>query len=324
MIANLIAVVAGLAAAMFYIVGLSFSAWGLFLVFVSPLPVFMAGLGGGATAGGIAGAVAVVAALIYSGSDPLLGSVFSVFFVLPAFFLARLAVMSRRTSDGAEVWFPLDGLVQTLIVIGLVDVALTAIVLSLGEPGLAGTVRLNLERIVGAVYAEAPRDEYMAIVDQWDSLVFGTLVAAVMTCLAICGALAQGLLVSLGRNLRPTPGFWRLRLPGWPAVGLVVCVAVGMGVEDLFGTSETVIFVSYVATGFALVFVVGYLLQGLAVMHGMTRGQSFQFLILTGVYLVAITFQPFGALTFAAVGLADQWGNFRERFGPGLGPEMED
>jgi len=324
MIANLIAVVAGLAASALYIVGLSFSAWGLFLVFLAPLPVFLAGLGGGAVAGGVAGAVAVVTALVYSGADPLLGSVFSVFFVLPAFFLARLGVMSRRSADGATVWFPLDGLLQTLIIIGLVDVALTAIVLSLSEPGLAGTVRLNLERIIGAVYAEAPRDEYMALVDQWDSLVFGALVAAVMSSLAICGALAQGLLVSLGRNLRPSPAFWRLRLPAWPVVGLIVCAVAGFFVEDLFGTSETVIFVSYVATGFALVFVVGFLLQGLAVMHGMTRGQSFQFLILTGVYLVVVTFQPFGALTFAAVGFADYWGNFRERFGPGFGPEMED
>ena len=324
MIANLIAVVAGLAAAMFYIVGLSFSAWGLFLVLLSPLPIFMAGLGAGATAGGIAGAVAVIASLVYSGGDPLLVSVFSMFFVLPAFFLARLAVLSRDDEAGKTVWFPLDGLAQALIVIGLLDVALTAVVLSLGETGLAGTVRHNLELIVGAVYADSAPGDYAVIIDQWDSLVFGAMVAVVMGSLAACGALAQGLLVSLGRNFRPTPPFWRLRLPNWPAIALILCVAAGFVVEDLFGTSDAVIFVSYVATGFALVFIVGFLLQGLAVMHGMTRGQSFQFLILTGVYLVVITFQPFGALTFAAVGLADRWGNFRERFGPGFDPDMED
>jgi hypothetical protein len=324
MFANLIAVVAGLAAASLYIVGLSFSAWGLFLVFLVPLPIFMAGLGGGITAAGIAGAVAVMAALVFSFGDPLLGSVFSAYLVLPAFVLAFLAMLSRRDENDDVRWFPLDGLVQALIVIGLVDVALTAIVLSLGEDGLAGTVRGNLELIVGAVYAESAPEEYAEIVDQWDSLVFGTLVAAVMTSLAICGALAQGLLVSLGRNMRPTPAFWRLRLPNWPVAGVIVCVLVGFVVEDLFGAADWVIFVSYVATGFALVFGVGFLLQGLAVMHGLTRGQSFQFLILTAVYLVVITFQPFGALTFMAVGLADRWGNFRERFGPGLGPEMED
>jgi Predicted membrane protein (DUF2232) len=324
MIANLIAVVAGLAAAMCYIVGLSFSAWGLFLVLLSPLPIFMAGLGGGATAGGIAGAVAVVASLVYSSSDPLLGSVFSMFFVLPAFFLARLAVLSRQDDAGKTDWFPLGGLAQALIVIGLLDVTLTAVVLSLSEAGLAGTVRQNLALIVGMVYADSAPQDYAVIIDQWDSLVFGALVAVVMVSLAATGALAQGLLASQGRNIRPTPQFWRLRLPNWPVVGVIVCVAVGFVAEDLFGTSDAVIFVSYVSTGFALVFVVGFLLQGLAVMHGMTRGQSFQFLILTGVYLVVITFQPFGALTFAAVGLADRWGNFRERFGPGLDPEMED
>jgi hypothetical protein len=296
----------------------------LFLVLLSPLPIFMAGLGAGATAGGIAGAVAVVAALIYSGSDPLLGSVFSVFFVLPAFFLARLAILSREDETGKITWFPLDGLAQTLVVIGLVDVALTAVVLSLTDMGLAGTVRQNLELIVGAVYGDSSPQDYAVIVDQWDSLVFGAVVAVVMVSLAGCGALAQGLLVSFGRHLRPTPPFWRLGLPNWPAFGLIICVAVGFVAEDLFGTSDTIIFVSYLATGFALVFVVGFLLQGLAVMHGMTRGLSFQFLILTGVYLVVITFQPFGALTFSAVGLADRWGSFRERFGPGLDPEMED
>ncbi len=324
MIGNLLAVVAGLAAAMFYIVGLSFSAWGLFLVILSPLPIFLAGLGVGATAAGIAGAVAVISSLAYSGSDPLLGSVFSMFFVLPAFFLARLAVLSREDNTGKTIWFPLGGLTQALIVIGLLDVALTALVLSLSEAGLAGTVRQNLELIVGLVYADSAPEDYAVIVDQWDSLVFGTLIALVMTSLAICGSLAQGLLVSQGRNLRPTPGFWTLALPTWPVIGFLVCVLVGFVIEDLLGSSTTVIFISYVATGFALVFMVGFLLQGLAVMHGITRGQSFQFLILTGVYLVVITFQPFGALTFAAVGLADRWGSFRQRFGPGVDPEMED
>lgn len=329
MIANLLAVVAGMASAMFYIVGLSFSAWGLFFVLLSPLPIFMAGLGGGAVAGGIAGAVAVIAALLTSANDPLLGSVFSVFFVLPAFFLARLAVLSRtdestETKPSRTKWFPLNGLAQTLVVIGLIDVILVAIVLSFTEVGLAGTVRHNLNLIVGAVYSDSAPEEYAEIVDQWDSLVFGAVVALIMTSLAGCGALAQGLLASSGRNLRPSPGFWQLTLPGWNAIGAIVCLLVAFLAQDLFDGSDWVVLLTYVATGFALVFVVGFLLQGLAVMHALTRGQTFQFLILTGVYLVVAAFQPFGALTFAAVGLADRWGNFRQRFGPGLDPEMED
>ncbi len=324
MIANLIAVVAGMVAATLYIVGLSFSAWGLFLVFLSPLPIYMAGLGAGAVASGVAGAVAVIAAFLTSAADPLLGSVFSVFFVLPAFLLSHLAVQSREDEDGKTHWFPLNGLLQVLIVIGLLCVALVSILLGLTEKGLAGTIRFNLDLLVSALYAESEPAAYADIVDQWDSLVFGAVIATVMASQACCGALAQGLLVNTGRNLRPSPSFWRLEMPNWTAIAGILCLLVAFLAEDIFGSATWVLFVTYVATGFTLVFVVGFLLQGLAVMHALTRGLSFQFLILTGVYMIVVVFQPFGALTFAALGLADRWGNLRERFGPGLDLEMED
>ena len=235
-----------------------------------------------------------------------------------------MAVQSREDEDGKTQWFPLDAMLQVLVVIGLLDVLLVAILLGLSEDGLVRTIQYNLELLVGALYAESEPAEYAGIVSQWDSLVLGAVIAAVMTSLACCGALAQGLLVNTGRNLRPSPSFWRLAMPTWAVILGLLSLLIAFLVEDILGSEPWVLFLAYVTTGFTLVFIVGFLLQGLAVMHGMTRGLSFQFLILTAVYMIVIVFQPFGALTFAAIGLADRWGNFRERFGPGTDPEMED
>ncbi len=324
MIPNLLAVVAGMVSATLYIVGLSGSAWGLFMVFLSPLPIFLAGLGGGGIASGIAGAVAVIAAFLTSAADPLLGSVFSVFFVLPAFLIAHLAMQSREDEDGKTQWFPLNAMLQLLVVIGLLDIVLISILLGLSEEGLVGTIQRNLSLLVGALYGDSAPEEYAGLVNQWDSLVMGAVIAAVMVSLACCGALAQGLLVSSGRNMRPSPAFWRLEMPTWAVVAGLFSLLIAFLAEDILGTEPSVLYLTYVTTGFTLVFIVGFLLQGLAVMHGMTRGLSYQFLILTAVYMIVVVFQPFGALTFAAIGLADRWGNFRERFGPGFDPEMED
>ena len=69
---------------------------------------------------------------------------------------------------------------------------------------------------------------------------------------------------------------------------------------------------------------VGFLLQGLAVLHALTRGMGAQPFILAGSYMVVLVFQPFGVMVFAAIGFADRWANFRERFGVDLDATMED
>ena len=322
------AVTAGAAAALLFLfgTGLGLSLAGTFLVLASPLPIYVAGLGWGSLAAGGAGVVAVMAATLYG--DPLVASVFSVAFALPAFVLSHLAVVphgafgGRRGPAEEPAWRSASALTLALVAIGLVEVAAAALALALaaGEAGLAGTVRERLGALMAAAYGASSDDAAItAIVDAWDSLVLGAIVVAVMLAHAALGALAQGLVRSAGVLRRPAPAFWQLRLPVWLSILAVVLAAIVAVLDAAAGEREgPVAFAIHLATGFLLVLGGGFLLQGLAVLHALTRGMSAQPLMLVGSYMAVLVFQPFGALAFAAVGFAECWAGFRERFGAGM------
>lgn len=321
------AVTAGAAAALLFLfgAGLGLSLAGTFLVLASPLPIYVAGLGWGSLAAGGAGAVAVMGATLYG--DPLAASVFSVAFVMPAFLLTHLAVSPLAPAaggGGGEVlWRSASALALALVAIGLTEVAVAALALAAGDAGLAGNIRERLAALMAAAYGVQPGagddGAIAAIVDLWDSLVLGAIVAAVMLAHAALGALAQGLVRSAGVLRRPAPVFWRLRLPAWLAV-LAAALAITAFALDMAvaGREGPAAFAVYLLTGFLLVLGAGFLLQGLAVLHALTRGMSAQPLVLAGCYMTVLVFQPFGALAFAAVGFAECWAGFRERFGAGM------
>ena len=318
------AVTAGAASALLFFIGagLGLSLAGTFLVLASPLPIYVAGLGWGSLAAGGAGALAVAGATLYG--DPLAASVFSVAFAMPAFLLAHLAVAPSAPA-GAEpqepVWRSASALALGLIAVGLVQVAVAALALAAGDAGLAGFIRERLAALMVAAYGATPEDDaaIAAIVDLWDSLVLGAIVAAVMLAHAALGALAQGLVRSAGVPRRPAAAFWRLRLPAWLSVLAVVLAAAAFALDMALAERQgPAAFAVHLLTGFLLVLGAGFLLQGLAVLHALTRGIGAQPLVLAGCYMMVLVFQPFGALAFAAVGFVECWAGFRERFGAGM------
>lgn len=326
----LVAMVAGIAAGVLYVVGLSHSIWGVFLVLCSPLPIYIASLSFNSLASGIAGVIAVAGVMAFS--DPLLASVFSIAFVLPAFILGHLATQQvGKTQEGDPVYLSAADMTQILLNLGMFIFAISAFAVSMTPAGLVGTVRSNLNLLMNNFYgADASHGpdavtNLAEIVDFWDTLVLGMIVAVVMVSHAAMGALGQGLARSGGKTQRPAPAFWRLRLPGWPSWLTLLLGAAVMGLDTLSGDREgTIAFVIYILTGFLLVLGVGFLLQGLAVLHALTRGMGAQPFILAGGYLVVLVFQPFGAMVFATVGFVERWANFRERFGVDPDAAMED
>jgi hypothetical protein len=253
-------------------------------------------------------------------------------FVLPAFLLGHLATQQvGKTQEGEPVYLSAADMTQILLILGVFIVTISALAVSMTQAGLIGTIRNNLNLLMNNFYgAEASHGpdavtNLADIVDFWDSLVLGMIMAVVVVSHAAMGALGQGLARSGGKTQRPAPTFWHLRLPGWPSyLTLLLGVAV-VGLDTFGGDHEgTITFVIYLLTGFLLVLGVGFLLQGLAVLHALTRGMGAQPFILAGSYLVVLVFQPFGAMVFATIGFVERWANFRERFGVDSDAAMED
>jgi len=319
----LIALLAGAASAGLYVYGLTLTITGVFLLLLAPLPLWLAGLGWGSTAAGLAGVVGAIAVLLLS--DPMIGTMYAVMLAIPTAILAHLAV-ARHKEPGSEKWFPANALISALVVVGLIQALIAALALAATDAGLVGTVRGNLVTVFGAYVTEDSGAGSGAVIDQWDSLVLGALIALTMMAQAGTGALAQGLLAAANKALRPSPSFWALRVGDWTRVlivplliAVVVLDATGMAADGGSGG-----FFQFLGMAFVLVLGVGFLLQGLAVMHALTRGMRIQPLVLAGVYLVALVFQPFGSALFALIGFFDRWGNFRERFGVETDADMED
>jgi len=311
-LAPLIGLLAGILSAGLYIYGLTLTASSVFMMLLAPLPLWLAGLGWGPLAAGIAGATGAIGGLLVT--DPMIASLYVAAFAIPVAVLCQLA-LARRADGGRESWFPANALLGSLVAVGLVQALVAALALSLTEAGLAGTVRENMIAVLGAFATEETAGSE-AVVDQWDSLVLGLLVGTVMVAQAATAALAQGLLSASGRKQRPTPAFWALRLGDWTRV-LMVPLLAAVVVADLAGSGAAGrgAFLLFLGKAFVLVLGVGFLVQGLAVMHALTRGMRVQPLVLAGVYFVALAMQPFGSALLALIGFFDRWGNFRERFG---------
>ena len=312
----LVALVAAFVSAALFGFGMASSFWGLFLIIASPLPIYVAGLGWGSLASGFAGVLAVACLLMFF--DPLLTSIYSLGFVVPAFILTHLAIQPVTGTHSPPRWLTSSALARVFLAVGLIETALLTVGLAMTEAGLAGTVRSNLHEVAGWFESsgEESRQALADLVDFWDSLVPGTLVASIMIAHAAMGTLAQGLLISFATPMRPSPVFWQLRLPVWPSITALTAAALALIVDTLAGsTGAAAAFVVYLATGIVLVLGTGFLLQGLAILHALTRGMGMQPLFLMAGYVVVLVFQPFGALAFAAAGFADCWAGFRERFG---------
>jgi hypothetical protein len=319
----LIALLAGAASAGLYVYGLTLTITGVFLLLLAPLPLWLAGLGWGSTAAGLAGAVGAIAVLLLS--DPLIGTMYAVVLAIPTAILAHLAVARHKDTD-SERWFPANALLGALVMIGLIQALAAGLALSATDAGLVGTVRDNLTLIFGAYVTEDSGEGSGALIDQWDSLVLGAMIAVTMVAQAGTGALAQGLLSAANKAIRPSPAFWALRVGDWTRalmvlllIAVVTLDATGVAADGASGG-----FFQFLGMAFVLVLGVGFLLQGLAVMHALTRGMRAQPLVLAGVYFVVLAFQPFGAALFALIGFFDRWGNFRERFGVEDDAGMED
>src|SRR5690349_1576279 len=127
----------GLAGACLYLAVLLDSPGALILVYLTQLPLFLAGLWLGTGAAALAGlsAVAVMLAL----SDVTGAFLFAVLNAAPVVFLVRQALLARHDPDGAVVWYPPGLLVAGLTLLALAGMA-AAVVLLGGPHGLQATL----------------------------------------------------------------------------------------------------------------------------------------------------------------------------------------
>src|SRR6266849_4203285 len=152
----------------------------LILVYMTQLPLFLAGLWLGVGA-----------------------ALFAAVNAAPVVLLVRQALLARRRSDGTLVWYPSGLLTAWLTVLALAGIA--AALLLLGGPrglqsALHGIVGQALDRL-----ARRPLPNRDQVAEALAMVIPGVIAASWMMMAAANAALAQGILARFGANWRPTP-----------------------------------------------------------------------------------------------------------------------
>ena len=271
---------------------------GLVLVYMGQLPLFIAGLWLGTGAAALAGLTAAL--MLFVASDLVGAAVFTAVNAVPVTLLVRQALLARRGTDGAVVWYPLGLLAAWLTALALAAIAATFLVVG-GPEGMQSALHSVVAEVLDRLARHPVPDRDLAaglIV----MVLPGVLVTSWMIMLVANAVLAQGLLSRFGANWRPSPDLAGLGLPPWVPIALgVAALAVVVGGS-----------LRLIGINMLIALSVPFCLAGLAVLHAAARRMSHPQAALIGFYMLAAFFGwPF--LAVAILGLLESGLGLRRR-----------
>jgi hypothetical protein len=267
------------------------------LFLLTPLSLYLAGLGLGPIAGAIAAITATLGVLAIS--SPLAAEVYAVSTALPAVICTRLALLSRDV-DGEREWYPIGRIAITAAVFAGAFAMLALVLMGGDVEKLTKLLKSIVETFVKSELSEIPGAPQMgpAEIDQMTrstlySLPWALGLLAIGTILVNLW-LAGRITLASGRLQRPWPDLTQFAVP--PTATFILLIAIAIS----FTGGLTGLLAAAVAAPFTLCFA----LVGLALIHSLTRGSQWRTFILTALY-VGVLFVPHIGLLLAIAGLAE-------------------
>jgi hypothetical protein len=269
------------------------------LFLLTPLALFLAGLGLGplaAAAGGLAGTMLVLVAGSLAGA-----LVFAAAQAIPVVILTYLASLNRQTGDGVVEWYPAGRLIIVAAILAGLFSTLTLFLLGGDVETLRTALRDMLQTFVTSELPKMPDAPTLgpAEIDEATAIALALLPAA--SAISTMGSLlfnlwlAGRITMASGRLQRPWPDLAAIVYP--PVTPLLLALATGAGfLAGLPGL---------IAAGFAGPLFLAYVLLGLAVVHFMTRGRSWRPFALWGLYASLFIMNTVASLAIALLGLAE-------------------
>lgn len=300
---------AGLASALLFAVVIAGSPLALVLSLVAPLPVFIAALGWNHRAGLVAAFVG--AAAVALAFRPAAGAAFALGWALPAWWLAYLALLGRPRPDGSLEWYPLGRL--------LLWIAATAALITLiGMAALGGgdyeayraAMRKGFEGYLRVRTDAASAAGGAPSADVIDAIVGAAplfLASSFVTILTVNLWIAAKTVAISQRLPRPWPYVPDAAMPGTALALLVGAIMVGF-LPGFIGA------LGLAMTGALLV---AFALQGLALLHCVSRGRPSRGALLAGTYVLAVVVGQVMLPALAIAGIADAAFGLRRRFASG-------
>jgi len=309
----LMAISGGVLSALLYLSIVSGSFGAVILAYLAPLPLLMVGLGLGLRPGLVAGGTAVAVVSLFGGV--LFGLTYGFANIAVTAVIMRQALLARTAPDGGLEWYPPALLLVILTSLGLAAIGLAALATLGSDGGLEGAVREFLTIGLGDVaVATAQTGTSMADLVEAFTQVFPAMVVVSWLAMAIINAaLAQGVLMRFGRNLRPAMRVSSIELPHWTPMLLAAAGVLALaGGDGLIG---------YLAVNAAIVLLVPFFFAGLAVVHAFAGGRQARTLLLVVFYFFLLV-SGWPIALVIGLGVIEQWAGLRRRFSR-TGPDQE-
>ncbi|WP_293867646.1 DUF2232 domain-containing protein [uncultured Alsobacter sp.] len=302
---------AGFVSALLFAVITTANPLAILLYLVAPLPILLAALGWNHRAG--LAAAATGSGILALAFAPAVGLVFAASVALPAWWFAYLCLLARNNPDGSVEWYPLGRL---LVWIVSLSAALTLVGAIMIGGDYANFVKaferavLLIEQINPNTFEGVSGDARTRQVEDLARL-FATIAPPISAALSVGTSVllawtAARIVKASGRLPRPWPAIPDTALPGWALAafgGAAAGALVLSGYPGLFFRSV------------AAALLMAYCLQGLAVIHVVTRNLAGRGGILTAAYLVFFIMPGWPAVLFALVGMSDAIFGWRARRG---------
>jgi hypothetical protein len=307
---------AGLASALLFIVTLKGTAIAMALAYLAPLPLMIATLGWGHLSGAVAGGLAAGCVV-----EPLSGLLFGLTVALPSWALAAFAVapgvgLPWRKSEPRPEWMPVGAIVALAAALGaLVSLgALVALIVVYG--GYAKGLQAFADALAPAIEEAAGAS---AIMPEGETLEDFALSIVRLSPAAIAGSTMLMFSVNLYAAARSTKLSHRLRRP-WP--DLPGALALPASVAALAIASLALAFaLPAPANQFAWIVAgalgAAFVLQGLAVLHALSRGLPLRPWLLAALYFCCVARSNWTLPAIAFIGLVESFATLRARAAAG-------
>lgn len=319
-----IGALAGLVSALLFVSAAASAVAAVLLVYITPLPLMIAGLGWGIRASVIGLGVGMLAAAALFSINVSLTYAFML--AGPAAALVYLALLSRPDprGPGGLVWYPPGRLIAWAALMGGAVGGGSAVVLAAGMGGYETGVRELFNQTLLPALQEGEQeltDEQITQTIQFIGAILPGAVAAVWLLIMLINTWLGGKIASVSGNLiRPWPTLTDMEYPRFLPITFLLA---------LIGTTIFAGLTAAIASSFVGAILLAYLVMGLAVIHVITRGSTFQPLILVLLY-VGIVLVGWLALLVALLGVAEPLLRLRQRVqqrrdasGPPNGPRPD-
>jgi hypothetical protein len=304
---RLIPFAGGAASAILFVAFLSGVQGTLLLAYFSLLPLFAVAFGWGIRAGNIAAVSGALLAFVFG---RLAGGVpFIILVAVPVGLVIQRALLGQKLKGGGVNWYPIGHILCHLAAVGGAFLAIAATMHFDVEGGFRAAMGHYLDLVLSNRLDAGDHAIRKAIVESIMPLLPGSIVGSWILMIVVNATLAQGILVRMEKNRRPSPEYTRIDLPEWISWAFVGAAAASLATSGSF---------EYFARNLTMVFAIPFFFAGLAFLHLMARRLPVPGLALGALYIVLL-FSTWMLAVVAAVGALDAWMDLRARFVPGGG-----